>query len=236
MKKTKFIFTLFVGIAILAAQAGSVLAAPALQDEVINGTVTALACANEEGSSILVTYEDENGASQQTEIELETAISLGLVTVVDGEPDCSEEAFQTILEELSENDEAQHPVATVLAAFFKDITDYETIMEAHADGTGFGVIAQALWLTTKLEGNSDTLLAIIQAKKDKDFSAFELEDGSSPGNWGQFKKAVLKGDKKNNLGVVMSDKGEDKTSNGKGPDKDKTNNGKGPDKDKNKGD
>ena len=77
---------------------------------------------------------------------------------------------------------------------------------------------------------SDIFLAIVQAKKDKDFSAFVLEDGSTPQNWGQFKKAALNGDKKGNLGVVMS--GKDKDNNGHGQDKDKTNNGNGQDKDK----
>ena len=235
MTKTKLIFTFFVGTALLVSQVGSALAAPNFEDQVINGTVTALACANEEGTSILVTYDDSEGVSQQTEVDLETAVSLGLATVVDGETDCSEEAFQAILDAFAE-EEPQHPVGAVLASFFGEITDYDTIMEAHANGSGFGVIAQALWLTTKMESDSDTFLAILQAKKDKDFSAFKLEDGSTPSNWGQFKKAVLNGDKKNNLGAVMSDNDPDnnKTNNGKGPDKEKSNNGKGPDKDKNK--
>jgi hypothetical protein len=127
-------------------------------------------------------------------------------------------------------EESQHPVGAALSMFFSEITDYDTIMAAHENGTGFGLLAQALWLTKKMEGNSDTFLAIVEAKKTKDFSVFVLEDGSTPQNWGQFKKAALNGDKKGNLGVVMSNKGNN--GNGQDKDKDKTNNGNGQDKDK----
>lgn len=236
MKSTKISITLFLAFALLFAQTGSVFAAPTLQGgDVIDGTVTALECVTADGATILVTYDDINGVSQQTEIDLETAINLGLVTIGEGDvPDCSPEAFQTIIDSLSE-DVPQHPVGAALSTFFAEIADYDAIMSAHEDGTGFGVLAQALWLTMKMEGDSDTFLAIVQAKKDKDFSAFTLADGATPQNWGQFKKAVLNGDKKANLGVVMSGKEkEDKTNNGNGQEKEKTNNGNGQDKNKNK--
>lgn len=238
MKKTKYMFVLFIAIAVLTTQVGSVLAAPAFQDVVIDGTVTALECVTEDGATILVTFDDADGVSQTVEVDLETAKTLGLVTIGEGDvPDCSEEAFQAILDALSE-DKPQHPVGAALSIFFKDVSDYDTIMGAHEDGAGFGVIAQALWLTMKLEGDSDTFLDILLAKETKDFSAFFEEGATAPTNWGQFKKEILNGDKKSNLGAVMSDKDkdEDKTNNGKGQDKEKTNNGKGHDKDKNKDD
>ncbi len=74
--------------------------------------------------------------------------------------------------------------------------DYETIMSAHEQGVGFGAIAQALWLTTKLEGNAEIFEILIEAKQTGDFSAFVLEDGSSPENWGQLRKAIIGKDKK----------------------------------------
>jgi len=118
------------------------------------------------------------------------------------------------------NDDAQNPVAAALAAYFADIADYDTIMSAH-DGEydfgecGFGVISQALWLTKKMGGDSDTFLAILLAKQTGDYSAFTFEDGTAvPGNWGQFRKLVLDGDKKGNLGVVMSHKDEEHGNNG----------------------
>lgn len=249
MKKTsKFVFTLLIGVAMLATQVGSVFAAPALQDGSITGTATALECGTDSAGNtiILVTVEDAEGTSQIVGIDLETAEGLGLVTLDEGGlPDCSAEAFTAILDAAPEEglaveiapedvipvetEEAKHPVGLALSLFFSDIVDYDAIMEAHDNGTGFGVIAQALWMTMKMEGDADFFMEIITAKESGDYSGFVLEDGSTPQNWGQFKKAVLNGDKKNNLGAVMSDKddNQDKTNNGKGHDKDKSNNGKG---------
>lgn len=239
MKKLKFFAILSTALILLTAQAGSVFAAPALQEPVDN-TVTALEC-GADGTTVLVTYNDgdPNTPEVVVEISLEDAVSLGFLP--EGNETCDETTeFEgvgesvdpTVLVPVEGEEEPQHPVGSALSEFFSDITDYETIMAAHGDGTGFGVLAQALWLTMNMEGDSDTFLAIVQAKKDKDFSAFVLEDGSTPTNWGQFKKAALNGDKKGNLGVVMSGQDKDeKTNNGKGQDKEKTNNGKN-DKDK----
>jgi len=66
------------------------------------------------------------------------------------------------------------------------------------------VIAQALWMTDKLEGDSEVFLAIIDAKKSGDYSSITMPDGSTPSNWGQFRKALLQGDRKANLGQIMS--------------------------------
>jgi len=139
---------------------------------------------------------------------------------------------------IPQEEEPQHPVGAALGLFFDDVTDYATIMEAHDNGTGFGVIAQALWITKNYltDGSEEEFLAILEAKKTGDFSYFDsyfTSEGETPANWGQFKKAIQNGDKKNNLGAVMSDK-DNKSNNGKGQDKEKSNNGKGHDKDKNK--
>jgi len=100
----------------------------------------------------------------------------------------------------------QNPVGAALAEFFAELVgvDYETIMEYHEQGMGFGVIAQALWMASKLEGDSTVFTAILDAKKRGDYSAITLPDGSIPRNWGQFRKALLSGDKKSNLGAIMS--------------------------------
>lgn len=256
MKTSKITFTLLLGAAMLMAQVLTVFAAPALQEDTVTGTVSALECGTDaEGNTIiLVTFEDAKGISQTAGIDLATADSLGLVTL-DGEgtPDCNADAFTAILDGApeeglvidipsgdilpSEEDEAKHPVGYVLSLFFDDIADYDAIMEAHENGTGFGVIAQALWMTSQMEGDID-FTDVLSAKETGDYSAFILEDGSVPQNWGQLKKALLNKDEKNNLGSIMSDKDndEDKINNGNGPDKDKdkSNNGKGQDKDKNK--
>lgn len=247
MTKTRFILTLFIGIALLAAQAGPALAAPARQTESIAGTVSAAACDTDEAgtTTILLTVQAADGTSQTVRISQETAVTLGVLA-----PDtaCSEEALagavglevsidpSLVIPDGEEEGGMQHPVAYALSLFFDDITDYDTILSAHEDGTGFGVIAQALWMTVKMEGDSDVFLAILEAKETGDYSAFALEDGSVPQNWGQFKKALK--EKKANLGAVMSstgdgDAGDDVNSAGNGQDKDKSNNGN-KNKDKNK--
>jgi hypothetical protein len=127
--------------------------------------------------------------------------------------------------------------------------DYETVMDYHDDGVGFGVIAQALWITNALDGDSETFAAILEAKQNNDYSAITLPDGSTPQNWGQFRKAVMhdRDKSKENLGAIMSgraDSGQGEETqaeiqnngNGNNPDKGNNgaNNGNAPDKDKNK--
>lgn len=251
MTKTRLILTLFIGIAILAAQAGPVLAASARQEGVIAGTVTGATCETDEAgmTTVLLTVQATDGTSQTVRVSQETAVTLGVLA-----PDtaCSEEALAgavglevsidpaLVIPDEDEEEGMQHPVAYALSLFFQDVTDYDTIMAAHEDGTGFGVIAHALWMTTQMEGDSDVFLAILEAKESGDYSAFALEDGSVPQNWGQFKKALK--EKKANLGAVMSganhqdaDDDVNAAGNGQGQDKDKSNNGnKNKDKDKDK--
>jgi hypothetical protein len=110
--------------------------------------------------------------------------------------------------------ESVHPIAWLLGEFFGE--DPTIIESYHEDGFGFGVIAQALWISRNVTGTEDTAgnasLAwqILQAKQSgnygnitfSDGTTLTLPDGTVPTNWGQFKKALL--DKKNNLGVLVS--------------------------------
>ena len=197
MKNIGFLVRCIVFLAILAMPVNAVFAAP----EAIEGTVQSVTLetnTNTAVTTVLVTLlEDE--VPQTVRISIDAAIALGLVTLGgDGNPVINQAILGQSLEIdpgtiITEEQEKPHPVAEALATFFSDIPDldYETIMTAHQAGTGFGVIAQALWLTRKLNGNAEVFLEIINAKKDKDFSAFVLEDGSTPANWGQFKQAVL---------------------------------------------
>lgn len=152
-----------------------------------------------------------------------------------------------------------HPISWLLAQFFFDGDpdmaaaidsfhngDFTIIGDDGTEQTldqvfGFGVIAQSLWMSRNLteDGTADADLAglILQAKQTGDYSEFELEDGSTPSNWGQFKKALL--DKKNNLGVIVSGQADPDNSTDPlltqqhGNGKDKENKGKGKDKNKN---
>lgn len=105
-----------------------------------------------------------------------------------------------------------HPVGFSLAQFFTDLlgVDYDTIMEYHKEGAGFGTIAQALWMTNALEGDTTTFAAIVEAKMNNDYSSIVLPDGTSPKNWGQFRKSVMSDREKSkeNLGAIMSERAE----------------------------
>jgi len=217
MKKTKFLVSLILAFTVLVTQAGAVLAAPAP----ITGTVQVITLdkdLNTGITTVLVTVLGD-GTTQTVCLSLESAILLGLVVLnADGSPVINELVLNQTIEidpgaVILNQGEDRHPVGNALATFFSDVVDYDTIMAAHKEGTGFGVIAQALWLTLKLDGDPEVFLEIIKAKKTGDYSAFVLEDGTTPKNWGQFKKAVLDGDKGGNLGVVMSDKEKDNNGN-----------------------
>ncbi|HUG33865.1 MAG TPA: hypothetical protein VMJ90_03780 [Anaerolineales bacterium] len=240
MLKTKVTASLVLVVTILISQVGTVLASPAAQEELITGTVTELICDTDTSTGIttfVVTVEDADGNKQTVRIAQLTAENLGLVTY-DGEGnlDCSEEALLEVIGTeveidpvvvIPEEEEPQHPVGSALATFFSDFVDYDTVMDAHADGFGFGVIAQALWLTQTLEGDGDVFLAILEARQSGDYSDFVLEDGTAPKNWGQFRKAVMEG--KSNLGTVMSDNGNGNGDGNANNNKDKGNKGQGGD-------
>jgi hypothetical protein len=246
MNRTKFFMSLFWAFSVLIVQAGGVFAAPALQAfPSINGTVQIITLETDPNTGItivIVVLEGKNQVLQTVRVSLETAIKpLGLVALDgDGNPVINDLALgkQVEIEQtavIPAKEEDRHPVGNALATFFSDIADldYDTIMTAYDEGVGFGVIAQALWLTMKLESNSEVFLAILDAKETGDYSAFILEDGTTPRNWGQLRKAILDGDKKDNPGIVISANND--TANGnnqdsannkdKNTDKNKDNNG-----------
>ena len=253
MTRTKTIYSILLAAVLLATQIIAVSAAPAKQDTTpITGTVESVTVETDATSgvtTVVVTLTDETGATQTVRLSLEDATNLGLVTT---EGTANPDAIGTsttidpamVIPDETTGD-AQHPVGSALSNFFSDLlgVDYQTIMEYHDNGAGFGVIAQALWMTNALGGDSETFAAILEAKQTKDYSAITLPDGSTPQNWGQFRKAVMSDREKSkeNLGAIMSGRannGQGDTtqvetqSNGNAPDKDKSNNGNGPDKDK----
>ncbi len=268
MTRTKTIYSILLAAVLLATQIIAVSAAPAKQDTTpITGTVQSITLETDATSgvtTVVVTLDDGTGTLQTVRLSLEYATSLGLVTTEGAEnPDAvgtstSIDPTMVIPDASQETttEEAQHPVGSALSDFFSELlgVDYQTIMDYHDDGVGFGVIAQALWMTNALGGDSETFTAILEAKQSKDYSAITLPDGSTPKNWGQFRKAVMsdRDKSKENLGAIMSgraDNGQseetqlttqdssnvprqENSNNGVGPNKDKSNNGKGSNKDK----
>ena len=252
MTHTKILISTLIAAIFLATQVIAVGAAPATQDTTpITGTIITDGITLETDSAgittVVVTLTTEEG-TQTVRLSLDEAKYLELVkddgtgNFVANDLKYGEEVEidpTTVIPDEGE-DEKQHPVGSAISDFFSDLlgVDYDMVMEYHEDGTGFGVIAQALWMTNALEGDSEIFAAIIDAKQNKDYSEITLPDGSTPQNWGQFRKAVMKDREmaKENLGAIMSghaDNGQDDTqiepkNNGNAPEKDKEK-----DKDKN---
>lgn len=219
-------------VTVLFAQVGTVLAAPPAQDTTpstpITGTIESITTETDANgvTTVLVTVQDDLGATQTVRLSVETAAALGLVSV---DPTTNEVVIDqakvgqpveidptTVIPDAEQPEEPVHPIAKILATFFGE--DPTVINGYHEDGFGFGVIAQALWIAQGLEEDNADITAdlILQAKRDKDFSAFILPDGSTPTNWGQFKNAALGKDKKN-LGIIVSghaEIGDDTTTEG----------------------
>ncbi len=232
--KMKFFFSLILALSLFPFQVGGVLAAPTLQSQSsVSGMIQSITLETNTATGVtLVSIDliDAEQLLQTVRVSLETAIAQGFVVLNgDGKPAINNAALGQPVEIDSSSiiptrQELEHPVGSALATFFAGIAgmDYETVMTAHEQGAGFGVIAQALWLTTKLEGDAEIFEALVEAKQTSDFSAFILEDGSLPKNWGQLRKAILDKDQKNSVGVVMSDP-DHNNGNGNGQD----NNGNG---------
>lgn len=220
MFKQKALAAFLLVMAILFAQVGTVFAAPPLQETTsITGIIDNISVETDANNEpvVVVTLTVE-GVPQTVNLSVEQATELGLLQldpvtnepVLDPEtnlplPDETVYGQEITIEPTEEEptEETVHPIATILASAFG--VDAAIVNGYHEDGFGFGVIAQALWIAQGLEENNPDIDAgmILQAKRDKDFSAFVLPDGSTPTNWGQFKNAATGKDKKN-LGIIVS--------------------------------
>lgn len=239
MSKTRLFAGVLLVFMLLAGQVGAATAAPLAQDGTpITGTIQSITTETDADgvTTVLVSLVDEQGATQTVRLSVETALALSLVTLdpATNEPVANETQIgqtveidpTTVIPEEEPAEEPAHPIAALLSVFFGE--DPGVVNEYHEDGFGFGVIAQALWMSQNLNGDVSVAGLILEAKQTGDYSAFTLPDGSTPSNWGQFKKEVL--NKKNNLGVVVSGQADPVTDE---PTEEK--NGNGHNKDKNKG-
>lgn len=216
--KIKLLISISLALILMLSISGTVLAAPAAQETTpIEGTVLSITPETDPTTgetTVLVEVLLADGVTTQTvRISDDDAAALGLVTIdpTTGEVtvvdtaiggDVTIQPTQVIGDE-GEGEEAEHPVAAFLSDFFG--VESGAIMDAHEDGFGFGVIAQALWMADKMDDGT-TFDAILDAKESGDYPTLTDEDGNTftPQNWGQFRKEVLQGDKKANLGQVMS--------------------------------
>lgn len=212
-----FFTSIFLVLVLLAMTAGTAFAQ---ETTPITGAVQSVVLETDATTGetiVVVTILDETTSTLQTvKLSLETAETLGLVTTdpTTSESKVTENAVGTtveidpttiLIEEDTEED--RRPVGSRLSDFFSGLlgVDYDTIMTFHEDGVGFGVIAQALWLTNNLDGDTATFEALLEAKQSGDYSAVTLADDTTPDNWGDVVKSLKKGD---NLGSVMSGKAE----------------------------
>lgn len=224
MTRTKLLFSILLAAIFLTAQVAAVGAAPLGQETTpISGTVESISIETNPDTNettVVVVINDGSDVTQTLNLSLAEAENLELIkddgtgTMVTDDTKIGTDIEIDPSSITVEEEQKEHPVGSALGDFFSGIlgVDYDMVMEAHEEGTGFGVIAQALWMSNSLGGDAETFSAILEAKETKDFSSIELPDGSTPQNWGQFRKAVsaasgdadTKKKAKENLGAIMS--------------------------------
>ena len=222
MFKSKLLASILMASLVVFAQFGTAYAASPAQTTTpaapITGTIQSITLQTDSSTGntiIVVTVLGSTNTTQTVNLSVDTAVSLGLVTIdsTTNQPVVnSAEIGQSVSIDPSQiipgttDEQPQNPVAGALAMFFG--VDNATINGYHTDGYGYGLIAQALWMSEIMNGDATLAGTILQAKTSGDYSAFTLPDGSTPTNWGQFRKAALMGQAKDNLGAVMSGKGQ----------------------------
>lgn len=228
MPKSNLLTSLVLAIMLLATQTRAILAAGALQAaEPVRGAVESITLETDTITGITtvtVTLVDQDELFQTVRVSIRTALVLGLVRLDgDGKPGANNSFLGQFIEiepalVIPEREVDHHPVGNALATLFSNVpgVNYATIMAAHGQGIGFGVIAQALWLTARLEGDSGVFQVIVAARQSGDYTAFLLEDGTTPKNWDELRNAILDTSKKGNPGIMVAGPAKDK---GKGDDK-----------------
>ena len=187
----KLLTTLVIALAITIAQAGPVAAqsgTPVLP-WTINTITPQIDPVTGDVTGVVVELTDDMGNPQTVNLTQQEALDLGLInpdgTVNSAMLDTMIDPTLLPSSGTGTEEEPQHPVGSKLSDFFSELlgVDYDAIMQAHEDGMGFGVIAQALWMTKKLAGDASTFQAILYAKQNHDYSGITLPDGSTPTNW-----------------------------------------------------
>lgn len=138
-------------------------------------------------------------------LDLETAIGLALIIPNPAMIDTPIELDPVDILEIGEYSDK----TTLLFNFFgAQLALTPDMLAAYEDGgIGFGVLAEALWITARLGGDAALLDQILVAKKSSDFSTIVLPDGSTPTNWGQLRKSAIL-DPHDNPGQIVSGKAE----------------------------
>ena len=241
MFKIKLLAGVLLVFMLLTAQVGMAAAAPLAQDAPpITGTIQGIITETDADgvTTVLVMLLLEDQTAQTVRISLAYAVELGLIDPTTQEP----VPLEGLIEDVTINpneviadeepaEESVHPIAWLLATFFfPDDPDMASLIDSFHTGDneeeqvfGFGVIAQALWMSQSFteDGTADATLAeqILAAKKSGEYdnitlsdgTVFEWPDGNVPANWGMFKKALRENKEKHNLGVIVSGQADDGT-------------------------
>jgi hypothetical protein len=234
MPKLKLLLSVLLGMAVVFAQVGPVLAAPRQQDGTLYSMGTIQTVVVEPGvladdpPTVVVTLL-ENGSVRTIRITLAAAIDKGLILLDEmGNPILDENLLPTpddslfgatdveifledVVPETPVVEEPKHPVGEKIAKFFADLFEandgYDMVMDSHSSGIGFGVITQALWMTQALGGDASLFEDLLYAKQNNDYDGLTLPGEMEAANWGQLKKAVSTLDPELsgvNLGQIMS--------------------------------
>ena len=181
---------------------------PADSTFVLSGTVNTLVLVIDPVtgfSSLAVTLTDSLAVVHEVSLNLSNALLLGLITTP---INTSTIGTLIIIDPLLILESTTYSKAvTKLGAYFGASLGltYDQLAAYTEAGFGYGVIAQACWMATQLDGDAALLDKILAAKSSGDFSTIPLPDGTTAANWGQFRKIVLT-DPHQNLGSIMSGK------------------------------
>ncbi|HLO30350.1 MAG TPA: hypothetical protein VK249_14495 [Anaerolineales bacterium] len=242
MLNTKLLASIVLVITVMFAQVGNVAAAPQTQDgtTTISGNITNIEVQTDANGETIVVVTVE-GYQPITLTAQEAAdnnlYDLNTQQLLAQPGDAVEGLVVDTTAVVPAEPPQVHPISWLLADFFSNgdpavanqlaiaIDGFHNgdfqVGESESDTQvfGFGVIAQALWMSSNLGGgtaNTDLAGEILIAKKTGDYSQIQLPDGftwpndTAPTNWGQFKKALkalnTENDKQN-LGVIVSGHG-----------------------------
>jgi hypothetical protein len=219
MLKNKTILGLLLALVIIGIQVTSAQAASFNQTGTVIGTINSISTSTDSTGNtiVVVTLTDTLGATQTVNLSVDNAVALGLVTKnADGSVTVNDVVGQSISIDQSlvftdpckSSEGADQLVGKALTDFFCGSlgVDYRTIQDFHANGFGYGEIAQACFMAQALGGDAALCESILNDKKMGDFSSLVLPNGDTPTNWGQLKKEVLRQEIKSltNLGAIVS--------------------------------
>ncbi|HLO14437.1 MAG TPA: hypothetical protein VK206_06395 [Anaerolineales bacterium] len=247
MSNTKLFASILLVLAVLFAQVGSVAAASPTQDgtttTTISGTITDIQVKTDANGEtvVVVTVEGYQPITLTAQEAADNHLyDLDTQQLTAAKDDAVQDMVVDSADVIPAEPPQVHPISWLLAEFFSDGDaavanqlavaidsfhngDFEVNDEGETQVFGFGVIAQALWMSSDVNGGTaDTDLAgqILIAKQTGDYD-ITLADGTSlftdgdvPTNWGQFKQALKSFNTENdkhNLGVIVSGHGNSDT-------------------------